>query len=142
MNQLTYTLETVFDQIGLYEKVLKSTWFFSLYAQCNIINDKWLSHFSLAHLSPIISQSLHKVSKKLNDQTVPPKTDVELSCVIPDGPETKTQWFKDGKPIQVPSAKYDEKVVGNKRVLVVKSASVVWIWKQVNLYEYLPGNLS
>lgn len=44
--------------------------------------------------------------------------------MIPDGPETKTQWFKDGKPIQVPSAKYDEKVVGNKRVLVVKSASV------------------
>merc|ERR1712168_49775 len=52
------------------------------------------------------------------------KIDVELSCVVPEGPETKTQWFKDGKPIKVPSDKYDEKVVGNKRILVVKSASV------------------
>ena len=82
---------------------------------------------SLTSPLPIFLQYFHnhhKVSKKLNDQTVPPKTDVELSCVIPDGPETKTQWFKDGKPIKVPSDKYDEKVVGNKRVLVVKSASV------------------
>ena len=44
--------------------------------------------------------------------------------MVPEGPETKTQWFKDGKPIKVPSDKYDEKVVGNKRILVVKSASV------------------
>ena len=44
--------------------------------------------------------------------------------MVPDGPEVKTQWFKDGKPIQVPSDKYDEKIVGNKRILVVKGASM------------------
>ena len=53
---------------------------------------------------------------------VPPNTDVQLSCVVPDGPDVKTQWYKDGKPIKVPSDKYEEKIVGNKRILVVKGA--------------------
>ena len=64
------------------------------------------------------------MSKNLNDQVVPPNTDVQLSCVVPDGPEVKTQWFSNGKPIQVPSDKYEEKIIGNKRILVVKGASV------------------
>ena len=64
------------------------------------------------------------MSKNLNDQVVPPNTDVQLSCVVPDGPEVKTQWFRDGKPIQVPSEKYEEFKIGNVSILVGKGAKV------------------
>ena len=54
---------------------------------------------------------------------VPPNTDVEISCRVPDGSEVKSQWFKDGKPIKVPSEKYEEKIEGTKRTLHVKGAN-------------------